>query len=189
MISITRSRRGWTLVEILVASGLLSMVITAVYALISLTAGDKESSVSRRTTTSFLRQDARIGLEKLLERLESSIEILVPEPGQAADSLDFRDLLNHDTRLGIEPGTDDLVSFEKEGGNWKREDPVTKLTTRGGENFDSPVKAIRIPHCKKVVFKVFSPTLVSVELTVEDSGRQGTLVTMVHLRNSRLVGS
>lgn len=189
MTFLTRSRRGWTLVEIMVASALLSLVIGAVYGLISLTMSNEEASVGRRTATSYLRQDARIGLEKLLERLESSIEILVPEPGQVADSLEFRDLLNHDTKLTIEPGTDQLVSFSRENNQWTREDPVTKLTTRGGEAFDSPVKAIKIPRCKKVVFKVFSPTLVSIELTVEDSGRQGTLVTMVHLRNSRLVGS
>lgn len=182
-----RRRNGWTLVEILIAMSLFTLVIGGVYGWLHLAAGQSHGSISSRTTLSYLRQDVRLGLEKLVGRLESSIEILSPEPGQSGGELIFRDLLNHDARVAHEPPTGELASYRREGASWVRETDVVSLTTEEGAAFQSPVQPLRIRECQSVLFRVYSPTLVSIELTLADRGAAGTLVTLVHLRNSQLL--
>lgn len=173
--------------EILIAMSLIALILGGVYGWIHLAAGSRPGSISQRTSLSYLRQDVRLGLEKLVARLEASIEILSPEPGNAGAELIFKDLLNTDTRLALDPATGELGSYSRRSGAWMRETDVVSLTTEDGSSFASPVQPLRIRECQAVVFKVFSPTLVNVELTLGGQGSSGTLVTLVHLRNSQLI--
>lgn len=180
-----RRRCAWTLVELLVALGVLSLVAVALYQFLSTIFSGRRTSAVRMTGASLLRQDARLAIEKLLHRLEEGVEISSPPPGGQAPALEFRDLLNHPVRLALTPSAE-LVTWSRAGGGWQPEVVPAAVPTEDGESY-SPVRPVRIPAVVKVSFRAISPSLTIIELTLQDAGRTITVVATARLRNPGMV--
>lgn len=180
----TRARRGFTLPEILIVCAVVSLVLVVLYQFLHSVFSSKKQSVVRLTGASLLRQDARLALEKLLDRVEEGIEITAPVPGGEGPALEFRDLLNHPTQLAL--SGKDLVTFQRAGGGWQLETAGATVATEGGQVY-APVRPVKIPQVLKVNFRVMSPSFVLIELTLEDGGRTVTIVAPARLRNPGLI--
>lgn len=181
-----RSRRGVTVVEVVIAAVLFCLVAILVFQLLSAFVSDRRTSAARLTGASFLRQDLRLALQKLLERIEQGIEVIEPPPGASASELVFQDVLNERVRLRVDPrGT--LVSLAEAGPGVEREETTARtITTAGGDRF-APALPVRVPHCKRAAFTALGPTLVGIELTLVDAGQSVTLFTTARLANGALL--
>lgn len=177
-------RRGITVVEALVAAAIMSIVLLVLYTFLSQVFSTTKPSVTRMTGASFVRQDVRLAFQKLMDRLEEGIEVLSPAPGKAAATLDFKDVLNHSTSLGLTPAGD-LVTFRLKDGARTAETAPESVPTATGSTVRA-ARPIKVPGVKSVLFQVLSPTLVTIVLTVADANQTGHLVATARLRNSRL---
>lgn len=177
-------RRGTTVVESLVAFAILTIVLLVLYTFLSKVFSTARPSVTGMTSASFVRQDVRLAFQKLMDRLEEGIEVLAPAPGKAAATLDFKDVLNHSTSLGLTPAGD-LVTFNlRTGARTPEAGPETVPTATG--SLVREARPVKVPGVKGVLFQVLSPTLVTIVLTVADANQTGHLVATARLRNSRL---
>lgn len=179
-----RPRSGFTLPEVLVVFAVVSLIFAVLYQFFGGVFSTRKQSVVRLTGASLLRQDARLALEKLLDRLEEGIEISGPAPGSQGPILEFRDLLNHRIRLAC--SGPDLVTQTSVGGAWQTELTGASVTTEDGQVY-APVRPVRIPGVLKVNFRVMSPNFVVIELTLNDGGRAVTIVAPARLRNPGLI--
>ena len=174
-------RRGFTLVEILIAAGLSTMVIGGAWMLFGtlMGGGNNKASAIHLTAESFLRQEALTGIRALTRRLQESIQILEPQPGRSSSTLIFKDLINERTVLTIQNGA--LVGLDGEGAM----EPQRTLTANG--KAFNPTRPIKIPGCSEALFTVLSPTCVTVQLTFAGDGdKQAQIVNTVHLQNENL---
>lgn len=178
-------RSGFTAVEVVVASGLSLLVLVVLYAFLARVFSSEGPSVSRMTAASFVRQDVRLAFEKLMGRLEESIEVLAPAPGDTATELEFKDLLNHHTVLSLKEGGH-LVSSRVQGAN--RTEELDGKTVPGSSGAGIMVtRPVRVPGVRSIRFTALSPTMVSIVMTVVDGNQSGTLVATARLRNFRAV--
>lgn len=178
------ARSAFTLPEVLIVSAIVTVVLAVLYQFLGTVFSTRKQSVVRLTGASLLRQDARIALEKLLDRLEEGIEIRSPEPGKEGPALEFRDLLNHPIRLALEGR--DLVTMTRAAAGWQVETAGATVTTDDGQVY-APVRPVKIPSVPKVNFRVMSPNFVVIELTLDDGGRTVTIVAPARLRNPGLI--
>jgi prepilin-type N-terminal cleavage/methylation domain-containing protein len=178
-------RAAFTFIEVLVASAVFLIIIAVLYGFLSRMFSTTKPSVTRMTSASFIRQDVRLAFQKLMDRLEEGIEILAPAPNASATELEFKDLLNHHTVLAL-TAQNELATFRVRNGAREPETTPESIPTAGGSSV-APLRPIRVPNAKKVLFHVQSPTLVTIVLTVSDANQTGNLVATARLRNSRLI--
>lgn len=179
-----RGRGAFTVAEIVIVCAVVSLIFFVLYQFLHSVFSSRRQSVVRMTGASLLRQDARLALEKLLDRLEEGIEITAPAPGAEGPALQFRDLLNHPTRLALNAG--DLVTQVPSGAGWRSETAGATVATEDGQVY-APVRPVKIPQVAKVNFRVMSPNFVVIELTIDDGGRTVTIVAPARLRNPGLI--
>lgn len=178
-------RRGFTLVEILVAVGLVSALLGAVYGVYHLLFANKsKSNVAGLTRKSFVQKDAKSGLRRLTYRLRESIQVLSPLPGATASELVFRDLTNTDVRLRHIPAEKRVVSERRVGGAWVQEGEPDFVNTSSGAMVAS--WPVIIQNCSDIRFTTIAPDCVTVQASLEWEGQVGPLLTLVKLRNSAL---
>jgi hypothetical protein len=162
--------------------------LAVIYGLIVLIFGSQEQNkgVVGQTGVSFVRQDLRLAVQKLVARLEEGIEVLSPEPGHTARELVFKDVLNNRVRLSRDERSGALRSWTIDrSGNATPELAVT-LPLPGKDPF-LVTQPIEVPDCESVVFTGLSQALVTVGLTLKDGANKATLLTQVRLRNGELV--
>lgn len=179
-------RRGFTLVEMMVALALVSILLGAVYGISHLMFSSKSrSNLTGMTKRSFVQKDAKSGLRRLTYRLREAIQILSPEGGKSAPELVFRDLTNSEIRLRLIADQKRVISERKVGAAWVAEtDPDYVNTTTGGRMVASwPVV---IQNCTDVRFTAIAPDCVTVQASLEWEGQVGPLMTVVKLRNAQL---
>jgi hypothetical protein len=179
-----RGRRAVTLVEALVAAALVLLIFAAMHQLIGFLLGGGRTSVVRLSGVSLLRQDVRVALQKLIDRIESGVGIESPVPGASGDRLVFRDLVNRRVALSVTEGK--LISTSLDARDPVPEDGPVALVTASGRTFH-PAHPVRIPQCERAEFQVASPTQVTATLALVDQGRTVVLVTRLRLRNAGLV--
>lgn len=178
-------RRGFTLVELLVAIALVTVLLGAVYGIAHLLFANKSrSNVSGLTRRSFVQKDAKSGLRRLTYRLREAIQILSPEGGRSASELVFRDLTNTEVRLRHIPAEKRVVSERKDGGGWLLEVAPDVVPTSTGSMVASwPVV---IQNCTDVRFTAIAPDCVTIQASIEWEGQVGPLLTVVKLRNASM---
>lgn len=173
-------RRGFTLIEVIMAMAVSVLVISAAWSVFSAMMGRSgKTNVVTLTADSFLRQDAVDAIKSLTRRLQESIQVLEPRPGQSGSSLLFRDILNNEIKLEVKDGA--LLSFRGD-----QEETVPAELMANGKPF-TPAKPIRIPGCVEATFTALTPTCVSLSLTFKgDTDKKLSVVNTVLLQNRDL---
>lgn len=178
-------RRAFSIVEVLVAMGILALVLGVLYAFLSRIFSTDKPSAARMTSASFIRQDVRLAFQKLMDRVEAGIEVTSPLPGATGTELTFKDVLNHEIVLALNP-KGQLVTYRVQGAS--RTEETAPETIRTASGVDYPVaRPVKVPGARKACFTVLSPTLVSIALTLADGNQTGSLVATARLRNYRLI--
>lgn len=180
-----RPARGFTLVEMVIALALASLLLVVAYEILHLLLGGKSrSSLTSIALRSFVQKDARAGVRRLTYRLRESVEILDPPPGRMASHLVFRDGTNREVRLRHLPAERRVISERLQEGNWVEEKEPLQIATRSGEvPVDWPVVLV---NCVSIHFTVLSPSAVTVHASIAHEGQIGPLLTVIKLRNSRI---
>jgi hypothetical protein len=144
-----------------------------------------KTGVTRLADKSAIQREARIGLRQLLARVREATEIL-DEPGQTTQEIRFRDILNNEIRLRVDPDRKALVSERAEGGTFAPEtaNPATAKTDTG--EVIRPAMPIHIEGCERALFTIVSPTCVIAHLTLASGKMRDTLMLSIHLRNEGL---
>ena len=184
-----RPRHGsvsaFTLVEVLVALGLVSVLLGAAYGVFHLLFSNKSrSNVSNLTKRSFVQKDAKSGLRRLSYRLREAIQILTPVAGTSATELTFRDLTNAEVRLRHIPAERKVISERNDGSGWVQETEPDFVDTKGGKMVAS--WPVLILNCTDIRFTAISPDCVTVQASLEFEGTVGPLLTVVKLRNASM---
>jgi hypothetical protein len=174
------------MVEALIAAGLFVVMWLVLWQLWSRTMGQGAGSATRLTGASFLRQDVRLALEKLLDRLEQGIEILEPAPGRTGAELVFKDILNHTVRLAIDDRQRLVSRRERSEERIDESRNGASRLTAAGRPF-APTNPVDVPRCRRVAFRVLSPSQVAMEVTVADQELEVTVLASARLRNAGLV--
>jgi prepilin-type N-terminal cleavage/methylation domain-containing protein len=178
-------RRAYTLVEVLVAMGLVSVLLGGAYGVFHLLFSSKSrSNLHGLTRRSFVQKDAKSGLRRLSYRLREGIQILSPVGGTSANELVFRDLTNSEVRLRHIPAERKVVSERNVDGTWVQETDPDFVNTSGGRMVAS--WPVLIQNCTDIRFTAISPDCVTVQASLEWEGQVGPLLTVVKLRNSAL---
>jgi prepilin-type N-terminal cleavage/methylation domain-containing protein len=176
-----RRQDGFTLVEVIVAIGVASLVIAAAWQMFSVIMGKKggPSGAVSLTAESFLRQEGIDAIGVLTRRLQEGIQVIEPKAGKSGPTLEFRDILNDHIKLEVKTGG--LVAIGPKGEE-KNPEPLTGT----GKPF-YPTKPIRVPGCKEAQFTAISPTCLVMRLTFQDEGgNRATIVNTVQLQNRDL---
>lgn len=178
-------RRGVTLIEVLIGMAIGAVMIGIVYQTFHLLFNrDSRHSLTSLTTRSFIQKDMKVGLRRLIYRLREGIQIVEPLPGQGGEQIVFRDVTNLKIRIRRDPTRNQLISEREQGGAWITEDQPTLVDTDAGS---LPASfPVRMDNCWSAHFTALSPECVSMRVTVEQEGQQGTFMTIVKLRNSNL---
>lgn len=173
-------RHGFTMTEVIMALVVGSMVIIAAWQVFGAIMGRSgKSNVLTMTADSFLRQDAVEGLRSMTRRLQESIQVIQPLPGETSSSLTFRDILNNEIKIESKDGR--LVSIRGD-----QEESVSVELIANGKPF-YPAKPIKIPGCVEASFTALTPTCVALRLTFQgDKDKKMTLVNTVLLQNRDL---
>lgn len=184
-------RRAFTLVEIIVAMAVLCILVGCVFALTHLffSGGPRgESGVSGQITASFVRQDIRMALQKLVDRLQEGVELTVPGPGETGRILEFQDVLNNSIRVARDAASGSLLSWRLARGGTRPPEPedVTYLPLAGREPY-AVTRPVLIRDVESVVFTAVSHDLVVIDLTIREGSRRASLLTQVRLRNQEMV--
>jgi prepilin-type N-terminal cleavage/methylation domain-containing protein len=176
------TRRGVTLVEILIGSAIGAILLTIVFALFHLLLGENIAwNLRGMTAGSAMQKQMRAGIRRLTYRLRESIQILSPDPGHMDTELKFRDITNADIRVRLIPEENKVVTERNEGQGWTRELNPTMVQGFSQAPATYPVE---IPNCKAIRFTSISPDTVCVEATLMNENKVGTLLTLVKFRNS-----
>lgn len=136
-------------------------------------------SVVGGASRALVQQQTRVALRKLFHRLEEGIQVLEPVPGTSAPAIVFRDLLNRTIRLRHDALQNALVAERQEGAAWVPESAADADAAL--------VIPIRVSFCDRVVFTALSPTDVAVGFTTSDREVAESCMSVLHLRNARLV--
>ena len=181
----TVRRRGFTLVEVLVAVGLVSVLLGAAYGAFHLLFANKSrNNLHGLTRRSFVQKDAKSGLRRLSYRLREAIQILSPAGGTSATELHFRDLTNSEIRLRLLPDKHLVISERNVNGAWVRETEPDYVDTSSGRMVASwPVE---VQSCTDIRFTAIAPDCVTVQASLEFEGQVGPLLTVINLRNSAM---
>lgn len=179
-----RSIAAFTVVEVLVAFSIFSLIVVTVFSFLSRVFNPDRPSAVRMTGASVIRQEGRLAFQKLMWRLEEGIEVVEPAPGRSAPDLVFQDLLNHRIRIALDE-RGDLVTYRLTARGAELESTPATIQCDSGEAY-APTRPVRIQACKKALFQVLSPTLVTIFLTMVEGNQSQTLVATVRLKNSRL---
>lgn len=179
-------RRGTTLVEVLVAIGLVSIVMGILYGLVTFFFSRKsKSSLTTMTERAFAQRDIRIGLQQLMVRMREGTKLLSPEPGFTGDELVFLDVLNRKIRLRRDPTSSFVISEIFENGAWVAEKTPSAVKDEGGRRWNVNIP-VRIRNCSNLSFTTMSPTFAVVSVTLKAGHIENALLTAVHLRNANL---
>jgi hypothetical protein len=178
-------RTGVTIIEILIGAVIMSVLLGAVYQVFHLLfSRDSRHSLTSLTQRSFIQKDMKVGLRRLIYRLREGIQIVEPLPGQGGNQIVFRDVTNLKIRIRRHPERNQLISEREQGGTWVLEEQPTLVDTDAGS---LPASfPVRMDNCWSAHFTAQSPECVSLRVTVEQEGQQGTFMTVVKLRNSNL---
>lgn len=181
---IVRKARGYTLVEILVVCTIVVIILTAAVLIFTSLLGGSNASSNRITldTRIKLQRGVREAVIKLFYKLQESLEIIRPLPGETRDSIYFRDrvskvLLCKKDATG-HPGIFTVRTYQvdKAGKMIADEDPV------------------EIENIRSITFTPHSTQSVLVHLTVAAVGKEGelisdlSLVTLIRLRSAYTPG-
>ena len=181
-----RRRNAFTLVEMMVALILVSLLIGAIYGIWHLMFASKsKANLSGMTRRSFVQKDAKSGLRRLTYRLREAIQILSPEGGKSATEMTFRDLTNSEIRLRHIPEQKRVVSERNVGGTWVPETEPDFVTTASGGRMAATWPVI-IQNCTDIRFTAIAPDCVTVQASLEWEGHVGPLMTVVKLRNAEM---
>jgi len=171
-------QRGVTLIEIVVAMGLLTLLMGLLWFLLGQFTGRGQLSVATGASRAIVQQQSRLAIRKLFHRLQEAIQILEPPVGKTAQHLIFRDVLNRTVRLQLDAANGQLVSERLVSGNYVGERELEQ---------DNPmVKPIRVPFCESVHFTTLGPTAAFVTLTSADKHVADSFMSVIYLSNSRL---
>jgi len=186
MASYRERRHGLTLVEVLVAACVMSVVILMLYnAVRFFFSRQSKSSLITMTDRAFANHDLRYGLRQLMMRVREGTKIISPLPGSSSNELVLRDLLNHKIRLRIDPASKRLISELFLQGEFLPETLPFEVTTPEGDNI-IVTRPIKIPACSSAAFTTLSPSCVVVSLTVASGHVEESWLTSIHLRNFRM---
>jgi prepilin-type N-terminal cleavage/methylation domain-containing protein len=176
-----RQCRGFTLVEVIVALGVSTLVVGMAWSIFSVVMGKKDgaSGVVSLTADSFLRQDALQGIQSLTRRLQESIQIVEPKPGQPADKLVFRDILNQE--ITVQANNNELITAGP------AEEQKMGRTLKGKDGPFHPATPVRVKGCSAAKFTAQSPWCIVMVLTFKDeTGKTLSLLNTAELHNSDL---
>jgi prepilin-type N-terminal cleavage/methylation domain-containing protein len=178
-------RRGWTLVEVVIAIGLVAILLGAAYGVFHLLfANRSRSNVAGLTRRSFVQKDAKAGLRRLTYRLREAIQVLTPQPGKTSEELVFRDLTNCEVRLRHIVAERRVITERNRNGAWIAETEPETVNTSGGKLVAS--WPVRIDNCQGIRFTAIAPDCVTVQASIEWEGQVGPLLTVIKLRNASL---
>ncbi len=173
------ANQGFTIVEVLVALGIFSLVLTGVTSVYSLFSRQLPGLTQEVSLHHSLRMaDALLG-----NRIARGAEIISPNPVKTSRELVFRDVDNEWIKLKLSQGC--LRSF--------REDGTPEI-----DSVKPGVKPVNLRDVEMVEFTVMSPASVMIKLKFDkrkdrDSGRGLEMndfsgsVFVVRLRNARAV--
>lgn len=179
-------RTGVTLVEVLIALVLVSLLMTVLYGIVSyFFSRESRSSLATMTERAFTQKDIRIGLKKLMLRIREGTEVLDPRPGYTSSELVFRDVLNQKVKIRLDADRKSVVSELFSSGAFVREEKPYEIVTAAGDR-TLLARPIAIGNCSNVAFTVLSPSCVVVSLTLFSGHVENSLLTAIHLRNYRL---
>lgn len=189
------NRHGTTLVEILIAASLLSLILGMAWRLMSIVNSTGGTSLENLYQRTMLNQDVVTGMEKLYNRLQEGIEILEPRPGKVSTKLVFRDLLNHTVTLKIvsndrnRPGI--LVSTCADSGTPEEKGRGCPAHEKSENNVVGnqffPVPPVRIENVKSVTFTSLSATCININLILSLSNAEVPMAVTIKMKNSGLV--
>ena len=184
---VSRRRRAFTLLEVLIGLAISAVLMGVVYGLFHLFFWSRSrSNIIGLTRRSSIQKDAKSGIRRLTYRLREAIQILTPAAGTSASELTFRDISNNDVRIIYLPAEKLVVSERDNAGTWVREtDPETVSTPSGPALVSWPVKVI---NCTAIRFTVLSGSCVTIQASLENEGAVGSLLTVVKLRNAGKAG-
>ena len=180
----SKKTRGYTLVEVLVACTIVAMIQTAAVLIFTSLLGRSDASSNRITldTRIKLQRGVRETVIKLFYKLQESLEIIRPLPGETRDSIYFRDRVSK-VLLCKKDATDHPGIFtvrtyqvNKTGKIITDEDPV------------------EIENIRSITFTPHSTQSVLIHLTVAAVDKDGeltsdlSLVTLIRLRSSYTPG-
>lgn len=174
-----RARRGFTLLETLVALALFVLLGAVLWQLFgALFPREGGMSIYAATSRSLVLQQSRTAIRKLFYRVQEGIQILEPEPGKTTRFLRFRDIRNRTVRLKHLPRERRVVCEVFKDGDWVLE---KQAATGAGDN-----QGIQIDYCESALFTALTPATLCVNFTTVDDRVRETYMTVITLSNSRL---
>lgn len=179
-------RRGYSLIEVLVAISLVSVLLGSMYGVSHLMfSSNSKSNLTSMTRRSFVQKDAKSGLRRLTYRLREAIQVLSPEGGRSAPELIFRDLTNSEIRLRHLPAEKRVISERNVNGSWQLESEPDFVNTPSGGRMVASWPVV-IQNCSDIRFTAIAPDCVTIQASLEWEGHTGPLMTVVKLRNAEM---
>jgi hypothetical protein len=150
------TRRGLTLVEVVVGSMVGAMALSVAWGVFHLAFAPHRWGVAGMTRASFMQKDLRPGVRRLMRLVNEATELLEPAPGDEGETLVLRDLQGNRCALVVAP----------EGG----------LVVQGSG-------VVAIAGCTAARFTALGPHVVVASLTLEQGGQQQVYSMILETRN------
>lgn len=168
-----------TLVEVCVAAGVGTLVLSMVWGFLHLLFSGHRWDVTGMTRRSFMQKDVRPGLRRLVNRVSEAVEILEPAAGTTAREVVVRALTGERVRVRCDRG--ELISEREDGGGWVREvAPIVVDTAQGPQPVGAPVEMRSVTAAS---FTVLAPQSMLVDVTLEQAGQREHYLTAIETRN------
>jgi len=189
----------------MVALVVFSLVMTVAWQLLTMVTGTGRGSIDSVGKRALLTQASVLAVERLYNRVQEGIEVLCPLPGRTADTLVFRDVLNHTIvleRVDVNArGVGQLVSYHHGQPDGWRGDPdrdrgcavretdelAFASAPAATEQLFYPAYPVNIRGVKSVEFTALSPTCVRICLTLAEGDAALPIETTMELKNTALV--
>jgi len=168
----TRSSRAFTIVECLIALCLLGMLLAICIQLFS-----HARIVTQKLTPQLsVQQGSRKALVRVIEELQESMEVLVPQPGSTLYYALVRDKVGLLRMYYLVPRKPDSTALGSKMYELWRDIADPKLPPQGG-------RACLVQNISRLTFTSRSAGSLQINLTLSEQGEKSSLLTSVRLRN------
>lgn len=163
-----------TLVELIIASVLLSFIVAGGYRAMSVFAGRMSQDLSRRLV---LQMEARRALLNLYREVQEGIEVILPIPGNTLPYLVFRDISNNLQVIYLE--VDPELSLN-------RVTPIFRamIGTKDPDAFSSKEPKMLMRYVTSLNFTAHHHGAVTFQCTLRHGRGKFSLVNHIRLKNT-----